>query len=189
MNATEIIITIISSSLLSAALTAIVNWNLHNSNYKKEYYKKILDKRLEAFEIIQEIAGKLSFRTQLDDYVIPAICFDNKYFENFVFLLASGVNTSFWLDHSTSNKITELNVFLLNNISNHIDPTWSDDRKIEEYHKLGNLHSEEIRNFRRDLQGLINNELKNLHNVNKFFSNNRKKTPATFPVYQSKYQQ
>ncbi|SFR62321.1 hypothetical protein SAMN04488010_1199 [Maribacter stanieri] len=50
MSYLEIILAIISSSILSAIFTSIFNWRLHNSNYKKDYYKKILDKRLIAYE-------------------------------------------------------------------------------------------------------------------------------------------
>ena len=184
---TKIIIAVISSSVLSAILTSIFNWRLHNANYKKDYYKKILDKRLDAFEKVQSLTGKLSIQAQLDDCVIPTMSYNEEFYQAFVFFLSTTIDSSFWLDNETSSKLTELNVFLLNNFSNNINHNLDEDLKAYKYQTLGNVHSDKLRQFRKDLQSLINKELKHLHKVDKFFSKNKDKTQSTFSVHQPKY--
>nr|WP_294927754.1 hypothetical protein [uncultured Flavobacterium sp.] len=186
MTTTQIIAAIISSSVLSAALTSLVNWILHNSNYKKDYYKKILEKRFNAFEKVQDLAGKLSFQTQLDNSVIPTIFFNNEYYDQFIILLASTIDSSFWLDISTSSKLTELNVFLLNNITNNINYDWDVNQMNQKYNELGANHLENIRLFRQDLQTLVNKELKNLHKVERFF-NNKVELEKSYAVLKSNF--
>lgn len=186
MTTSQIIAAIISSSVLSAALTSFVNWLLHNSNYKKDYYKKILEKRFDAFEKVKDLAGQLSFQTQLDNYVIPAIFFNKEYYDRFIISLASTIDSSFWLDISTSSKLTELNVFLLNNITNNIDYEWDIDKINQTYNELGGNHSENIRLFRKELQTLVNKELKNLHKVERFFTK-KIESEKSFAVLQSKF--
>jgi hypothetical protein len=189
MSTFEILIIIFSSSVVSAALTSVVNWKLHNSNYKKEYYKKILEKRLSAFEKVQEVTAKLGFKVQLDDSVIPSICFNDEYYQGFIYLLGSTIDSSFWLDNSTSLKLTELNVYLLNNFSNNIDANSDTETKNIEYQKLGKNHTEKIREFREELNILMSDELKKLHKIDNFLRNHKNKMSLqkSFEVYRSKY--
>lgn len=72
MESSNIIVTILSSSILTTIFTSIVNWKLHNSSYRKEYYKKILEKRLEAFESVQSVAGTMSFQVLVGEYSISS---------------------------------------------------------------------------------------------------------------------
>jgi len=188
MTTTEIILAIISSSILSAILTSFVNWKLHNSNYRKDYYKKILDKRLDSLEKVQFLTGKLSFQTQLDNSVIPSICFDEKFYQQFIFSLASAIDSSFWLDDKTSAKLTELNIFLLNNFSNNIDSNWTEELTTEKYQELGEIHSDTIREYRKELQMMINNELKKLYKIDSFFKDKKKDNKSRYPVYKSNYE-
>jgi hypothetical protein len=186
MTTSQIIVAIISSSVLSASLTSFVNWIFHNSNYKKDYFKKILEKRFNAFEKVQDLAGKLSFQTQLDNSVIPTIFFNNEYYDQFIILLASAIDSSFWLEISTSSKLTELNVFLLNNITNNINYDWDIDQMNQKHNELGVNHLENIRLFRQELQTLVNKELKNLHKVEHFF-NNKIELEKSYAVLKSKF--
>src|SRR5690606_10126974 len=110
MESSNIIVTILSSSILTTIFTSVVNWKLHNSSYRKEYYKKILEKRLEAFESVQSVVSKMSFQVLVGEYSISSICIDNEYYNNFMLKLAIAIDQSFWLDSSTSNKLTEINV-------------------------------------------------------------------------------
>ena len=185
MKIVELIITVLSSSILAAMLTSIVNWKLHNSNYRKEYYKKILDKRLEGFELVQGLTAKMKFQVALENYATASICFDQISYQNFIFELGGVIEKSFWLDESTSNKLTELNVYLYNNIGRQMDnlsEERSQDQINEKFQELGHIHWEKIRNFRKELEYLINLELTKLHKVEGFFKKNLKKNPKTFTL-------
>lgn len=189
MSSTEIILAILSSSILATIFTSFINWKLHNSNYKKEYYKKILDKRLAAFEIVQSLSGKMSFQASTGKFATPSICYDEKFYQSFIFQMMAAIDQSFWLDSTTSEKLTEINVFLYNNIGNKINDDWNEKQRDEKYQELGNKNWEAIRNFRKELQSLINKELKSLHNVNDFFIKNSKKSTISFSVMKSEFEQ
>lgn len=181
MTTTEIILAIISSSVLASTLTSLFNWFIHRSNYKNEYYKKILDRRLDAYEKFNKIVGKLSMHTQLDNTVIPTICFSRILFSDFVVSLALTIDLSYWLSSETSTKLTELSVYLLNNISNNIKDNLSPDEAEIVYHQLGNEHIEKLRSFRKELQSLMSKDLRDLYKVKKFFKPDKSNT--TFAVF------
>lgn len=181
MTPTEIILAVISSSVLSSILTATINWKLHTSNYKKEYYKKILEKRLGAYESVQLTISKLAFQMQLENYICHSIFFNVQSYDSFVIDLAMSVEKGFWLDNSTQSKLTELNVFLINNISNKVDHSKEDHNQL--YQKLGNTYLEEIRRFRVEIEASINSELSKLHDVDRFFKMKGNFVIRTFPIY------
>jgi len=115
MNTTQIITIILSSSLISAVLTAWVNWLLQKNNYKNDFYKKLLDKRISAYEDIEKLLVLLKTMVHVEkDKLCVQFCHLGKdYFDNFVISLASTSLNSFWLSDKMSYKITEFNVLLL----------------------------------------------------------------------------
>ena len=62
-----------SAAVLAAVLTILGNTYIQNLNYKRDYYKKLLDKRLEGYEKIDEIVNKLGTIMQLPQGVCSAI--------------------------------------------------------------------------------------------------------------------
>lgn len=99
------------------------------------------------------------------------------------------IEHSFWLDSSTSNKLTELNVFLLNNIGSKINEDWDDQQQQNRFQELGSIHWENIRAFRKELQLLINSELKSLHKIDLFFKNNSSRNVISFPILKSDFRE
>jgi hypothetical protein len=59
MVISEIITLIISSSVLSAFLTGFVNLRIQNLNFKSEYYKKLIERRIDAQEQILSLTNEL----------------------------------------------------------------------------------------------------------------------------------
>lgn len=186
MNTTNIILTIISSSVLASILTSLFNLRLQNLNYKKDYYKKLLDKRLDAYETLNNLTKELSTFVQFNDYVIHGFMCTEQFNTDFISKLDRTISKSFWLDNKTSEKLTELNVFLLNNVSNNIDEFLSTEKKKEKYQELGHIHFEEIRAYNNSLKLSIQKELKNLYKINDFFSQSNKKEKS-FPVFKSNF--
>jgi hypothetical protein len=58
MTTSQIVLAILSSSFLSAGLTSLANYYIQKTNYKNEYYKKILDKRIFAYEEVETLLIK-----------------------------------------------------------------------------------------------------------------------------------
>lgn len=182
MSTLQIILAVISSSVLSSILISFINWKIHNSNYKKDYYKKILDKRLDAYESLNSLIKKLSNHTILDNCIIHTIFLDDEFFLDFFIQLVKTIDFSFWLNHKTNSKLTELNVFIYNNIHSKISNNLSTEEKNRLYNELGEKHYDEIKIFKSYLVNRMNLDLINLYNVENFFEDSKKESKE-FPVY------
>ncbi|SHI59780.1 hypothetical protein SAMN02745146_1138 [Hymenobacter daecheongensis DSM 21074] len=171
MNTISIILT---SSLLSAFLTNIVNWLIQKNNFKNDYYKKLLDKRLNAYEEVEALISRMKPLIHLEDGNACNIFFTTgkHEYEMFVISLMKPLMSSFWLSNAVSNKITELNVFLLNEISYKIEDL-SDEQAATILENLGIKHRETIRNIRKEIENLLYSDLKTLHNISSFVKNPR----------------
>lgn len=183
MSTIEIILAIISSSVISAILTSYFNWRLHNSNYKKDYYKKLLDKRLDAYENLNILVKKLSEVVYTDKGMVHGLFCGKLGFGYFKTELHNTMNKNFWLDDITQHKLTELSAFLFNDVSGHIDDSWPEEVQNEKYIDLGIKHFEKIGEFEATLKYFLNNELKNLYKIDDFFNDNRGGT-KTYPIYE-----
>lgn len=183
MNTIQTILAILSSSVLSAILTSYFNWRIHNSNYKKDYYKKILDKRLDAYESMNVLINRLSDIVYTDKGVIHGMISSRESF-NFLFsILHSTMEKSYWLSDKTGHKLTEFGIFLFNNITSYIDEDLSEKQLNEEYMNLALTNFEQIQEFNQSLKRMVNSDLQNLYNVDEFFAKNGKDS-TTYPLYE-----
>lgn len=173
LSITQIITLILSSSVLSAILTSVANWLIQKENYQKEYYKKILDKRLEAYGIVEHIESSLKLHVRLDNSKLcPAFCASGKQeFDNLIIKVAEAINISFWLSSEISNKLTEINVYLLQEIEDKIDDNGDVNIQLAE---IGTEKIEDIRKLRKELTTFLYNDFKSLHNVRKFIRKPKK---------------
>jgi hypothetical protein len=169
MSKAEILIAIISSSVLASTLTSFVNWIIHRSNYRNEYYKSILSKRLSAYEQVNSIVYDLSILINMGDYVVPRICTSKEYYDDFIIKVANTNIHSFWVSSRVAGKLTEINIFLINRIENHIGDDDDYDTRLEE---LGELHMESIRDLRRQLSTLMVEDFRKLYKIRSFLRNN-----------------
>lgn len=163
---------ILTSSLLSAFLTSFVNWLIQRNNYKNDYYKKLLDKRLSAYEEVESLTSKMRLLIHLEDGNVCNAFFSSgrQEYELFVISLMAPSMSSFWLSGEVSSKITELNVFLLNEVSYRIEDL-SDEQAAITLEKLGVKHRESIKAIRKEIEMLIYKDLKTLHQIPQFIIN------------------
>ncbi|WP_034043985.1 hypothetical protein [Wocania ichthyoenteri] len=183
MSTTEIILAILTSSVFSAILTSFFNWKLHNSNYKKDYYKKLLDKRLNAYEDLNRFINILSNIVYTEKGMIHGLFCGSVGFNHISSELRKTQEKSFWLDDITGHKLTELSVFLFNNVSGKIDDSLPEEVTREKYYELGIEHYQKIEEFKGTLKFFMNNELKRLYKVEDFFNDDRIGS-KTYPVYE-----
>lgn len=57
---------VISSAVISTVLTNFCLWLHRRGDYKRDYYKKIIDKRLKAYEKLETFIGVLEVYTNVD---------------------------------------------------------------------------------------------------------------------------
>lgn len=183
MKIGEMIVTaIISSSVISSIIALTFNWIMQNINYKRDYYKKIIDKRIEAYELLNKAISQMAIQTQLENKITSGICANEEVYNFFMVSLGEVLLKSIWIKPRTSAKLTKLNIFLLNNIGNKINSTLSGNEIEEQYQSLGIEHFEQIRKFREEIMVLVNNDFKDLYKVNSFFT--KEKVDEKYKVYQ-----
>lgn len=183
MSSIEIILTILSSSVLSAVLTSFFNWRIHNSNYKKDYYRKILDKRLEAYESLNNLINRLSDIVYIEKGVVHALLCNSKSFDYIISQYHIAMEKRYWFGEETGHKLTEFGVFLFNEISGQIDDSLPEEVLDQKYIELGIQHFDKISEFKQSLKYTVNNELKKLYKIDNFFDDNGKNS-TTYPIYE-----
>lgn len=149
------------------------------ANYKREYYKKILDRRLDAYEEVETIINTLSTFIRTDNGVLcPFVCMGGESRRtDFLIQVLKTSSKSLWLSQEISGLITELNVFMLNDIDNHISPTGDYDAQLEQ---LGIKHAADFRRLRERLQVALYSDLKTLSDIPRFIKAIRES--GDFPV-------
>lgn len=180
LSSFEIVTLILTSSLLSAGLTAFVNWVIQKRSYRNEYYKKLLDRRIDAYEEVENLVARLTGMVNVGGgKVCNLIChmgYDT--FATFLISIMIPIRKAFWLSDDLAGMLTELNVFLINEIDNKIDENGDSGKQLIE---LGILNVESIRTYRKNIQSQLYKDLKDLHNIKKFIRGLRQ--DETYPVY------
>ncbi|MBJ7428367.1 MAG: hypothetical protein JHD28_05340 [Bacteroidia bacterium] len=180
MNTPEIIGWILTSSFVTTLMTSFVSWVLQKDNYRRDYYKKLLDKRIESYESVRQLTSLFAANIQLDDGRLCQARFalGKDHYLKFETKIYSVIQDGFWLSESVSQKLMELNAFLVHNIHNSIDSNGNIDKQLVE---LGILHRDTLKQFRYDLDQLLYTEFSSLHQIEKF----TKARPMTdgIPIY------
>lgn len=170
MTNEKMVLTILTSSVLSAALTSIINWLLQNRNYRNEYYKKILEKRLLAYEkvvqIIEKLRVKMHFPNDSQCYIIFCEGFPNLYNVYNDLLIASG--TSFWIDFKVRKKTKDLVEFLLTNVLIVNRDKYHGKITDNELIDIGMGIKNDFEKLVIKLEDSLNASFKDLHDMDKF---------------------
>jgi len=147
--------------------------------YKNDYYKKVIDKRIAAYEILEEIISIFECfyaNTQHAEAVYRHSCFLNS------FTVSKAVQTickidrySLWISQSISYKVLELNKILLAASSKSITDTLPEDKDADnEIVKYGRENYEEVNKLRDQLKEIIAEDMLNLHDVGSFLKKKQK---------------
>lgn len=166
MNTSEIIKIILASTVVSGTISAIISFfvsvKLKNLDYKNEYYKKILDKRLEAYKYL-EIQIAVMKTTIMDDkdgkaYHMMFSDGENKLIE-FQKNLMLAMSYSLWINDSTVRIIEELNqlIYIIG----------EDSRRLNLINVAKDNYNE-VATLRKKLEFAVKEDLYNLHDINKF---------------------
>lgn len=172
---TTLITAIISSSVFSAALTSIFNIRIQNLNYKRDYYKIIIQRRVEAQEKLIILSNEMKIMVHLDNgELCNRICATGEnYFSNFMLLVAASVSQSFWLSEELNDILVNLNIFLLQEIDYKIGNSPVSD-KNKQLEILGVKNHEKIREFRKQIDKQLLYDFSEMDNVRRFIKSRRK---------------
>ena len=163
----QILAAILSSSVLSALLTSVVNFYITSLNYKNEYYKKLLDKRLDAYQEVYNFLSNIKtyVHDSEDSLLTPYILANGvEALDQAVIAMLVPLKKSFWLSGELADRLTELNVLFVE-LSNKANRSSDPDKELK---ILGNDYLEKIRALRKKIQYQIQKDLETLDDVKKF---------------------
>jgi hypothetical protein len=180
MSTGQVLTLLLSSSLLSAGLTSLITLLVSKANYKREYYKKLLDRRLNAYEEVELVINSLSTFIRTDKgELCPFVCAGGEQRRiEFLGMILRTSSHSLWLSSEVSGLLTELNVFMLNEIDNHISQNGDYNTQLEQ---LGAKNAATFRRLREELQDAMYSDLRNMSDIPKFIRGIR--GHGDFPVF------
>ncbi len=152
------------ASILSVIVSAIVSIKLKNLDYKNEYYKKILEKRLEAYKFLETQIAVLKSTVLDEDAKAYHLIFayGEAKFHEFQQNLFAAMACSMWINDNTVDRMEKLNELFFK-ISRKVEG--NDAKRVV---RIGKDHYHEISDLRKSLEDSVRKDLLNLHNLKKF---------------------
>lgn len=181
MTSAEIVTLVLSSSLLSAIATTvlggIVSGLLKRADYADEYYKQVLQRRIEAYEVLEAQIGLLKQSVLDNDKKIYHLVFAygiDKFHE-----LQQGLmlvmSKSLWLSEELQNAVVDINREFL-------DASFraSDDASLV---AVGKVKYERIATLRHSLEHIFSEDIGSLHEIKRFLRAKAKSSHEFSPFY------
>ena len=164
-NLNVILTSTILSGLIAAIVSAVMSLWLKNLEFRNEYYKEILARRLDAYKMLENLVAALK-----------STCFDPvdkrgynsifskglAYYEEFRVMFDSSMSNNLWINDKTLECLIDLNSILIN-IEFRINE--GDDNRIID---LGKTYYKDIATLRNKLEASIRHDLLNLYDFKKF---------------------
>jgi len=178
MNTIQIILT---SSVISGVISAIISYffslKIKKLDFRNEYYKTIINKRMEVYKFVENQVATLKTVVLGDDKKPYHIIFaygEEKFIE-FQQNLSSAISNSIWIDDDTMKTLESLNnlFFSLNNKVH--------KKTKMEIETLGKEYYKKISDLRFNLENNLKRGLFDLPNVEKIFKT--KETNKTKTIY------
>ncbi len=165
------LLTILSSGIITVLVTFMTNLWLNNNNFKKEYYKKLIDKRLEAYDMLETV-----------NRILNIFAYDKKF--NGVYFLAfsdleywSKLNQAMfqamlyirWHGEATQKTLHQLSLILAK-VGENLGNSFTQEKLETEV----SPYLKEILDLKRNLTKYSLLDFENLHDFNSFFLLNKK---------------
>jgi len=167
MNYTSIIISIISSSVIATVFASIINIFIKKIEFKQAYYRIILDKRLKAYEWLENQIALLK-TTVADDrdnksYHIIFSYGINEYYDFTKNIMLANAY-SLWINERTNVILNDL-LHIFNQINLEIKGD-----KEEMLINLGKNYYFKISDLRNTLESTVRNDLLYLYKFSDIFN-------------------
>ena len=159
---------IITTAVLSSVLTVLGSIYIAKLTYKYEYHKKLINKRLEAYERVGNFLSTMKIMTysQEENNSSPLLFSSGiEGLNNIIMHTIIPVQGNIWIGNSLKQALTELNVFLMNLYT----VSEIDENPNEMLSKLASVNLVKIREMRNNIELIMVNDLRELHNINRLF--------------------
>lgn len=108
-------ITILSSAAVAATISALANVWMHKRKYKDAYYMMVVNKRIEAYALVEDVYKILKTKVT-DDFgrTSHSIIFsDKEFFKKFHKKLYDAMSNNVWLSNDMNDDLQYFNSMLL----------------------------------------------------------------------------
>ena len=166
MTVLQILTLIGSSSIIATFLSAIINQYFKKIEFRNDYYKIIIQKRIEAYENIEAQIQilKVSILDESDGKSYHRIFYSDEYFNELTSPLLKANSNSLWINKKTNEKLIQLlHIFNKVRFENKDDLT-----------EAGKKYYWEIAYLRDDLENLVRNDLLKLYDFKDIKQKNNK---------------
>lgn len=160
---------VLTSSLIAGVVSSVISYiisiRLKKLDFKNEYYKEILKKRLRAYEFIENQIAVLKSVVLGEDKRPFHMIFaqgEEKFLE-FQRNMHLAISYGLWIDDKSSKTLDDMNNLFFN-LNNHIHQ--KSDSEIE---KIGQEYYQKVADFRIQLENDLKRGLYDLHDVKKAF--------------------
>lgn len=162
------------ATIVSVIISSIVSIKLKQLDYKNEYYKKILDKRLNVYHHIENQIAVLKSSVLDDDGKAFHLIFSSgkEEFGEFQQNLFLAMSYSLWINDNTIDNLEKLNDLFFKISRQSVE---NDDELIA----IGKEHYNAIADLRKRLEANVKSDLIDLHNFKRFKSNPLKRKKRT----------
>ncbi|ALD21683.1 hypothetical protein AM218_11285 [Hymenobacter sp. DG25A] len=140
---------------------------LKDKEYQKEYFKKVIEKRLAAYQLLETVVNELQYSTanSADKRLYHVVFHTKEQYDVFHSLLFNAVKSNLWLSHNASSQLSTLNQQIYN------ATLTSDFSVADERHQAAKANFEIITKMRDRLRHLIRHDMYHMHDVERFFKN------------------
>lgn len=164
------LLTILSSGVITVLVTFLTNLWINKNNFKNEYYKKLIDKRLEAYEVLENVNRTLNLFVY--DEKTKGVYFvafsDPNYWEMLNKFIFESLLYSRWHSNETQETLHKLSLTIAK-IGTSLGKNITENRLETET----SPYLTELLQLKRDLFEYSLLDFQNLHNFNSFFSLNK----------------
>lgn len=176
------------ASIIGAFFTIYFNLKGKKIDYKRDYYKKIIDKRMESYEKLNDVINSilvvrevLSKNCVKQGYSVCELFIDVKNIDDMLDKIVDIRRYSIWFTEEIVEKISYINLILsnvslaLNHPSDEILAKYNLSVKDIGVKKcsilIGKFESEKLCQLAEEIKLIIANDLLEMHNVEDFLSN------------------
>lgn len=170
LDLTKLIITVLTSSVVGAVVSNLFSeWQKRNE-YKRDYYKKIIDRRMKAYEVVETFASCFDVRARDEstDTKFLLCCSTVENAKNTFEYLKTVEKYILWIDKDCKKCVEEINQLLLPLLA--FDETQAINQGNERIKKSIEI-CEELEYKRDKLRDIIKKNIIKLHDVDSFFKN------------------
>lgn len=157
---------IAASSVVAALVTWFSNIWLSNRNYKQEYYKQLISKRLAAYQSVENVLKILGGHSITENQEsIPRAFWNREFYIDFSAQVIHALTQSVWLSHDVTCILENINATLTKSSFDFKLEKAKDERP---FHLAGLGVDATLQQYKADLFKQLKNDFNKLHDIEGF---------------------